>query len=191
MKHHKQQSIPNHFISRDMDIKIRRIESDDYVAMAHLFTFPKVVYGTLQIPYPSVDEWKKKLAASCSNPDHVQLCAIVNGELVGSAGLTVGSGVRARHSATFGMAVRDDYQNKGIGKALMTALLDLADNWYNLVRVQLDVYTDNEPAIGLYKKFGFVVEGTLRARAFRDGKYVDCFMMARMHPSFDSKDKGS
>lgn len=172
-----------------MNITIRRLESEDYPAMAKLFTFPKVVHGTMQVPYPSKDEWKSKLAASCSNPDHFQLCAVVDGEIVGSGGITIGSSIRARHSATLGMAVRDDFHGKGIGKALLSALLNQADNWMNLVRVQLDVYTDNAPAIGLYKKFGFVVEGTLHARAFRDGQYVDCYAMARLHPAYAAKSK--
>jgi len=78
------------------------------------------------------------------------------------------------------MAVRDDWQGKGVGSALMRAAVDLADKWLNLSRLELDVYTDNEPAIRLYKKFGFGVEGTLMNFAFRDGQYVNAFLMARL-----------
>lgn len=62
----------------------------------------------------------------------------------------------------------------------MRAGVDLADNWLNLKRLQLTVYTDNEAAIRLYKKFGFAVEGTAKAYAFRDGAYVDSYFMARV-----------
>jgi len=78
------------------------------------------------------------------------------------------------------MAVRDDWQGKGVGTALMQAAVDLADRWLNLMRLELDVYTDNEPAIRLYKKFGFVIEGTRVAFAFRDGQYVDTHLIARL-----------
>jgi putative acetyltransferase len=78
------------------------------------------------------------------------------------------------------MAVHDDYHGRGVGTALMVACLDLADNWLNLHRVDLDVYVDNEPALRLYKKFGFVIEGRLVDYAFRDGAYVDVYMMARL-----------
>lgn len=50
----------------------------------------------------------------------------------------------------------------------------------NLRRVELTVYTDNEPAIALYRKFGFVEEGTLRDYAFRDGEFADALSMARL-----------
>jgi putative acetyltransferase len=44
------------------------------------------------------------------------------------------------------------------------------------------VYTDNEPAVRLYKKFGFEIEGTLKKYAYRDGEYVDVYAMARFRP---------
>jgi putative acetyltransferase len=51
----------------------------------------------------------------------------------------------------------------------MEAILDIADNWLKLKRVELSVFTDNEPAIALYKKMGFVVEGTKKYSAVRRG----------------------
>ncbi len=50
---------------------------------------------------------------------------------------------RRRHVGEIGMAVRDDLQGRGVGTALMRAALDLADNWLDLARVELTVYTDN------------------------------------------------
>lgn len=52
------------------------------------------------------------------------------------------------------MAVRDDWQGKGAGTAL-----DLADNWPNLVRLELDAW-DNEPAIRLWSRAGPPLSGT-------------------------------
>jgi len=48
-------------------------------------------------------------------------------------------------------------------------MIDLADQWLNLSRLELEVYTDNDAAIHLYKKFGFVIEGTRHQFAYRDG----------------------
>lgn len=65
----------------------------------------------------------------------------------------------------------------------MRAGLELADNWLNLTRLELEVYTDNEAGIHLYERFGFEIEGTLRQHAFRDGRYVDSYTMARLRRS--------
>ena len=62
----------------------------------------------------------------------------------------------------------------------MRAAIDLADKWLNLTRLELTVFTDNEPAIALYRKFGFETEGTLRKYAFCDGEFADVYAMARV-----------
>ena len=76
--------------------------------------------------------------------------------------------------------VRDDWHGKGVGTAMMRAVIDLADKWLNLARIELTVFTDNESAIALYRKFGFEIEGTHRKYAFRDGDFVDAYAMARI-----------
>jgi GNAT superfamily N-acetyltransferase len=58
------------------------------------------------------------------------------------------------------MAVRDDWQGKGVGSALLAAAYDLADHWLPVTRLELTVYTDNARAIALYEKFGLRARGT-------------------------------
>ena len=79
-----------------------------------------------------------------------------------------------------GISVHDDFHGRGIGSALLAALIDTADNWLNLRRLELVVYVDNAPALRLYEKFGFVIEGRRRRDVFRDGEFVDSFIMARL-----------
>ncbi|KPB77289.1 GNAT family acetyltransferase [Pseudomonas cannabina] len=81
---------------------------------------------------------------------------------------------------SIGMGVASAWQGKGVGSMLLAAALDVADNWMNLHRVELTVYADNEAAQGLYRKFGFEVEGRLRDYAVRDGVFVDALSMARL-----------
>ena len=158
---------------------IRRAKPEDYEAFTRLFEGPKVVWGTLQLPFPSEEAWRKRLADPADG--YFQFAACVGAELVGELGLiTFPHAPRRRHAGKLGMAVRDDWQGKGIGSALMQAAVDMADNWLNITRLELEVFTDNEPAVRLYKKFGFEVEGTLRCFAYRAGKFVDVFTMARM-----------
>ena len=135
--------------------------------------------GTLQLPLPSVEMWRKRLADFAAE-DYL-LVAEANGEVVGNCGLHVASrSPRRRHAGYIGMSVRDDWHGKGVGTALMSAVVDIADNWLNYRRLELTVYTDNEAALALYRKFGFAIEGTLREYSFRDGEYVDAYTMARI-----------
>ena len=162
-----------------MQITIRHAEPDDYEALHRIFSGPRVIAGTLQLPLPSAEMWRKRVSEKPENLYSLVACA--DGEVVGNLGLeTQPTRWPRRHVGQIGMAVRDDWQGKGIGTALMEAVLDLADNWLNLTRVELSVYTDNAAAIALYEKFGFEVEGTHRRYAFRNGTYVDSYSMARV-----------
>ncbi len=164
------------------EITIRRAEPGDYAAVTRIFQGPMVVWGTLRLPYPSAESWRKRLTEPAEG--YYGLLACVEGEVVGELGLlTFPRSPRRQHAATIFMAVRDDWQGRGIGSALMQAAVDLADRWLNITRLELEVYSDNEPAVRLYQKFGFVIEGTLKAFGFRDGAYVDAYSMARRRES--------
>lgn len=166
------------------DIQIRHALLDDLQSIHEIYSCPKAFSGTLQLPYPSLELWRQRLS---NVPDGTyNLVAVVDKKVVGQLGLhTFPNKPRRKHAGTIGMGVHDDWQGKGIGTALLNACIDMADNWLNLLRLELEVYTDNESAIRLYKRFGFVHEGTLLKHAFRDGKYVDSYLMARLH-SFEN-----
>lgn len=164
-----------------MTISIRRAEPADYTAMHRIFAGPNVVWGTLQLPFPSLETWRQRLAEPLEGA--YSLVACIEDEVVGQVHIqTFPNKPRRQHAGQLGMAVRDDWQGQGVGTALMQAAVDVADNWLNLLRLELEVFTDNEPAIRLYQRFGFVVEGTLARYAYRDGQYVDVYPMARFKP---------
>ena len=156
---------------------IRAVRTEDCQDLYEMLSCPGVVRNTLQLPYVSLDkreEWLSNLT-----PDDYMLVAEVDGKVVGNIDITRRKN-RLAHVANLGMAVHDDYQDRGIGTALMQAILDMTDNWLNVKRVELDVYTDNLRAVHLYKKFGFEIEGVRRSLAFREGEYVDAYHMARL-----------
>ena len=161
-----------------MEIVVRRAEPEDYEAFWRIYQDESAYSGTLQLPFPSREAWRKRLAEPVEGD--FTFAAVVGSEVVGNAGLHHFPRQRRAHAMHLGMAVRSDFQSKGVGTALMKAMVDLADGWLNVTRLELTVYTDNARAIALYKKFGFVVEGTHRAYALRDGRYADAHFMARI-----------
>jgi putative acetyltransferase len=161
------------------EVSIRRAEPGDYAEVARLFAGESAYSGTLQLPYPSDEIWRQRLAEPKDND--FSLVALIDGRIVGNGGLhPLGKSPRRTHSMMVGMAVADDFQGRGVGDALMTALLSIADGWLNVFRVELTVFTDNERAIALYRKHGFEIEGTHKAYALRAGQYADTHTMARV-----------
>jgi len=163
------------------DIVVRRAEARDADALRAIFASPGAMSGTLQLPFPSAAVWAKRIAEIPG--DEFMLVAEVAGEVVGDLGLHAASrSPRRRHAGLIGMSVRDDWQGRGVGSALLAAAVELADRWIGYTRLELMVYTDNPAALALYRKFGFEIEGTARGYAMRDGAYVDAYMMARYRP---------
>ena len=162
-------------------LRIRRAEADDCDAVYEMFTASTVYSGTLQLPYPSREYWRKRLSENTESVYH--LVGIIEDRIVGMVSVAIPNRPRRKHAGAIGISVHGDWQGKGIGKELMRALVDLADNWLNLTRLELEVYADNEAAIRLYERFGFEVEGRLRQHALRDGQFVDSIMMGRLRPS--------
>lgn len=157
-------------------ILIRAAELEDAVALTHLYNQRRVAAGTLQLPMTAVAE---RHARYLQAPDHRLIVAESSGMIVGHAALKMYSG-RRKHVGDIGIAVDESYQGLGVGTQMLEVLLDLADNWYNLLRVELYVFADNAAGIHLYEKLGFKLEGTHRAYAFREGCYVDAVSMARV-----------
>jgi putative acetyltransferase len=161
-------------------IRVRATEPADIEAISEIMNCPGVIGNTLQTPYQSV-EWRRERYANL-RPGSRSLVAEIDGRVVGNLGLTPEAPDRRRHVASIGMAVHDDFQGQGVGTALMEAMIELAERWMGITRIELTVFSDNAPAIGLYKKFGFEIEGTAPRYALRDGKYVDAYYMARVKP---------
>ncbi len=160
------------------DITIQRLTEAHLEGVTALYNDQAVCRQVLQMPYQSIDVWRQRLAAS--DDRSVKLVALHNGEVIGNIGLEQYSRIRQRHVGAFGMGVASSWQGRGVGSRLLEAVLDVADNWMNLRRVELTVYWDNEAAMGLYRKFGFEVEGRFRDYAVRDGVFVDAVSMARL-----------
>ena len=159
------------------DTLIRAREPADMADITELLNQPRAIWGTLQMPFVSLEARQKRAAAS--SPGDLHLVAVIDGKAIGSASLNRFENRRA-HAGSIGMAVHDAYAGRGAGSALMAAIVGQADNWLNLTRLELNVWSDNRRAIALYERFGFEREGVLRNYAWRDGAYADSVAMARL-----------
>ncbi|MFV3334890.1 GNAT family N-acetyltransferase [Pseudomonas sp. NY15437] len=160
------------------DIRTERCTEQHIPGLAALYNDPAVARQVLQMPYQAPELWRKRLVLD--DERRVTLMAKQQDQVIGSASLEQFPRVRRSHCGSIGMGVAVAWQGRGLGTRLLTELMEVADNWMGLRRVELTVYTDNAPAIALYRKFGFEVEGTLREFALRDGVYADVLSMARL-----------
>ena len=170
-----------------MEFMIRPVEISDARGINMLRRMPGVFENILGIPSERVKRNEDFIMNMDS--EHHQFVAIgkdknENDIIIGTAGLMVSTIPRMRHSGSVGIMIHKDYQDMGVGTALMNALIDIADNWLMLIRVELSVFADNERAIHLYEKLGFEKEGIKKFASIRNGIYENEYSMARIHPSY-------
>lgn len=167
-----------------MPISVRRAGLQDAAAFARIMGDPGVFPGLMQMPHTNEDLWSARLTElTVPGKADLMLVAERDGTVLGTAGLhPAGASVRRRHALMLGISVASEAQGQGVGSALMVALCDYSDRWVGALRLELSVYTDNARAIGLYRKFGFEIEGTMRGYALRDGQFTDTHAMVRFHP---------
>lgn len=163
-----------------MEIQIRHLELTDNQDIFDIYRHPSVSENTSQKPFLSSDQVERLFGHS----GHFTLVAEVSGKVVGHITLFMTTKVRDRHCAGLGIAIHPDIHGKGVGKALMQEAINQADNWLNLVRLELEVHADNQGAIALYERVGFQLEGTKRLSTFKNGKYIDMLLMSRIRSDY-------
>ncbi len=166
-----------------MEYRIRAAAPGDGKGINAIRTSRGAFENTMGLPSEHITRSEDFVATS--NPHLHSFVAVIDLEdgsemIIGHAGLHTEANPRRRHSGSIGMMIHPNFQGKGVGTKLLDTLLDLADNWLMLVRVELSVFYDNDRAIHLYEKKGFEREGVKRKTSVRNGEYVDEIIMGRI-----------
>ena len=128
--------------------------------------------------YPlSPEELDGMLAGVYTRPNCRMLLALDGESIVGIATLLSPAKLKSRHDAELGIVVSRAYQKLGIGTELISILIDWARGNGITTRISLETRADNLPAIGLYMRFGFVIEGTKRRQTLIGENYYDAYIM--------------
>jgi ribosomal protein S18 acetylase RimI-like enzyme len=109
--------------------------------------------------------------------DVPQFVAIKDGEVIGWCDISPLRFPGMTHCGRLGMGVRNGFRGLGIGEKLIRQTIAKAKE-KGLERIELEVFASNQPAIRLYEKVGFVVEGVKKKARKLDGIYDDILDMA-------------
>ena len=121
-------------------ITLQRCGDQHIDGLTALYNHPQVARQVLQMPFQSADLWRKRIATD--NERMVFLVALHQGEVIGSCTLEQFIRVRRGHCGGIGMGVAPAWQGQGVGSRLLAAVLEVADNWMGLQRVEL-VFEDH------------------------------------------------
>ena len=163
-----------------MEITYREAEPRDAAALLEYMKLVGGESGNLSFGAEglsfTVEQEEAILDSICKNPRSIMLLAFEGDEIVGNASIHGSSRPRFSHRYELAVTVRKSHWGRGIGTALMERLIAFAKEIGAEV-VSLEVRSDNDRAIALYKKFGFEKFGTYRKFfKFDDGNFDADFM---------------
>lgn len=78
--------------------------------------------------------------------------------------------------------------NQGYGTEAMRLLVKHGFNDLNLHRIYLMVYETNPRAMRSYEKAGFVKDGCLRDDVYKNGRYINAYVMSILRPEWKDED---
>ena len=157
-------------------LQIRFTEAADAKHMRDWFREKEILRWFPMADDPEIDDsvqrWIGFYRYKCS------LTAVLDGVPVGVATLYLQPYRKLMHQCEFGIIVANGYRGKGIGAKLLKSLIHLAKEQFRIELLQLQVYSDN-PAINLYRRFGFREFGRQSHWLKDNGVYIGRIFMER------------
>lgn len=128
----------------------------------------------------TTEQEKAWIESFAINEGKIILVAVAEDQIIGMLDFKNGSRKRLAHQGDLGMSVQKAWRSRGVGTALLQALISWGQTNPLIEQIRLAVFSTNEAAIHLYSSMGFVQEGRLMNQAKLDnGTYCDLLLMAR------------
>lgn len=169
-------------------LTIRGLHNDDWESLFPLWHINEVLANSVDLPYMSEETFRERFGSSPAN----QQTLIAEIGLPSGRKRVIGLGwlqvfqQRRRHSGSISMVMYPEYRASADEEVLLCALIDLADNWLGLRRLEMTVYVDDQHRIALLQRHGFEIEATMRRYALRGGAACDAHIMARLRTRHES-----
>lgn len=150
-----------------LDVYIRTHAETDY-----MLTYPEEMSFTEEQEAEYLENKKQ-------SERETYLCAVVNGKIVGTAGIdALGKHEKTKHRCSFGIGIQRDYWGRGIGRALTGGCIECAKQ-AGFVQMELEVVAENKAAISLYEREGFTEYGRNPKGFKAQGGYQELVLMRR------------
>lgn len=158
-------------------LEIRYTSYDDASALKDWLMEPGVLKGFPMIDLPEVEDAVKHWISFAKYKS--SLTAVLEGKPVGIATLTLMPYKKLAHHCLLSIIVEGTLRGQGVGTLLMNNLLHLAKDFFHMEVIYLEVYEGN-PAVSLYKRFGFREIGFQKHFMKENGEYIGKVIMERI-----------
>jgi RimJ/RimL family protein N-acetyltransferase len=126
----------------------------------------------------TVEQEREWVSKQITPKNSTLLVAEADGQIVGVLGCEGGDRKAIQHVARLGISVRKEWRNQGVARLLMERAIAWAKETGIVKRIELQVTLQNPSAIHLYEKLGFAKEGRSRQALFKNGQFLDVWIMS-------------
>ena len=167
-----------------MKFKLRKFRKGDEESLRANINDITIYRNTSTVPYPytkkHADQWvKRNLKLNRQrNPAEINFVIEIEGEVAGSVGLTKID--RKNRNAELGYWLGKEYRNQGVMTKAVNETLKFGFSKLKLKRIDGYVFSFNKPSQKVMEKVGLKKEGFLRSAIYKDGKYLDLFLFAKI-----------
>jgi len=179
----------NHYWQGEL-VRLRAVEPDDWEAFHAWNQDAESARRSWFIPFPRSAEgtrrWTDQEAMQGAIGDRFRwVIETLDGEMAG----TINSHSTEPREGTFGygLAVRSDYQRRGLASEAVTLVLRYFFRELRYQKCTVHVFSFNEPSIRLHERLGFQLEGRIRRMIYTDGRFFDDLVFGLTAEEFDAK----
>jgi putative acetyltransferase len=160
-----------------MDWRIERLKDENIVGLHAMWSgiiAERIFLATLA---PPPLEAYRAFVTQARGAGGVFTVALSEAEVVGYCNIERFRGEARQHCGGLATGVAREWRGRGLGSALVGSALQAGFD-QGLSRIELQVRADNQPALKLYRRFGFEPEGRLREALKVDGHAIDLLAMS-------------
>ncbi|WP_369725739.1 MULTISPECIES: N-acetyltransferase family protein [unclassified Bradyrhizobium] len=162
-----------------MSVEFRQIEvadTDAFRAAVDVVARERKYIALVEAP--AIEQVRAFVARNVKR-GYPQIVAIEGGAVIGWCNVPPASRAVSAHVGDLFMGLLPEFRGRGIGERLLRQAIQASDA-FGFRRIELGVFASNTAAAALYRKVGFVEEGTRRMAILVDGIYHDEIIMARL-----------
>ena len=169
----------------NQDIYLSQVSQNDKLHLIKYLNEKEIYNNTTNIPYPyrekDVDTWINFVEELKQRDGCLRHWAIRNnsGDLIGGIGYHTKYGIYS-HKDEIGYWLGKPFWNKGIMTTVVKKLCAIGFNEFNFARIEATVFVNNKASKRVLEKSGFHYEGTLKNYHYKDGKFIDADLYARL-----------
>jgi len=161
-------------------IFLRALELDDLDRLHQWHNDPDLyntLIGTFRcISRDAEEEWLRKRQSFSPNEINLAICLVSDSQHIGNIYLRNIDWI-SRHAELHVFIGDKQNRSQGFGQEAVRQIIIYAFNELGLHRLHLLVLAENLPAIHIYEKCGFHVEGRLRSHVYKAGEFKDVLFM--------------